>query len=105
VLINQMSNRKNNVSENKGNITLVIILIVAIVVAAIVIVWSLKGSGRIKQEQLPAPVSVPVDEQVKNLQKMSTSDDIGAIEADLNSTNLDNLDSEISEIDNSSGDL
>lgn len=47
------------------------------------------------------PESTNAEAEVETFQALSTSDELGAIEADLDSTNLDNLDTELITIEES----
>lgn len=51
-------------------------------------------------EQNNEPESTTAEAQVETMQAVSTSDEVNAIEADLESTNLDSLDTEIQTIEN-----
>lgn len=50
-------------------------------------------------DQNNEPESTTAEAQVEMIQVVSTSDEISAIEADLDSTNLDSLDAELNAID------
>lgn len=50
-------------------------------------------------EQNNEPESTKAEAEVKTMQTVSTSDEISAIEADIDSTNLDELDAELNAID------
>lgn len=50
-------------------------------------------------EQNNEPESTTAEAQVETMQAVSSSDEVGAIEADLESTNLDSLDAELQAIE------
>lgn len=97
--------------RNKGNIGLIVIIAVAIVVVAI-------GGYFLYQRQLavkPKPTEnvgqslqapqTPVDEQVRELRQVNSSDEVSVIEQDLNNTNLENLDQDLGQVDASLSEL
>lgn len=49
----------------------------------------------------PTDTSRTVDTKVSELKNQSTSDEVGAIEKDVSATKLDDLDGEMTEVDNS----
>jgi len=57
-------------------------------------------SNRPTAEQNNEPESTNAEAQTQALDVVSTSDELGAIEADVSSTNLDNLDAELNALDN-----
>jgi len=71
---------------NKKLLWLVIILVVVAVGAYVG--WNFFKAG---------PIS-PADTSLKQLEKQGTSDELSAIEADLNATDLSNLDKELGDI-------
>ena len=82
--------RTKNFKLKSGFSTIFILIIV--VVAALGILAVVVAKNSFKE---PSPIESPasaLDEQVKNLQNQSSSDEVGAIEKDTNDTNLDNLD-------------
>lgn len=78
------------------------IIIIAIVAAAIY----LYGVG---SNQFGEPLSYLLteeqDTQVRDLQELSDSDEPSDIEAELDSTNFDNLDEGVDEVDQALGDI
>lgn len=57
------------------------------------------GAGRPTAEENNEPESNTADAQVQALETVSTSNEIDAIEADLEATNLDSIDAEMGTID------
>ena len=79
-----------------GNVLLIAVLVAAVVVFALVFAFYNFNLG--KKE--PASESgVVKDEQVQKLETLSDSDEISAIEGDIQGTNLDNLNQEINQVD------
>mgnify|MGYP001614295250 FL=1 len=64
---------------------------VAAVAIALAVGWYYTGSR-------PAPAPVGADEATSRLQVQGTSDEVSAIEADVNATNLTGLDAELLEV-------
>ena len=79
-----------------GNVLLIAVLIAAVVVFALIFAFYNFGLGTKQETGEP---SVVKDEQVQKLETLSDSDEIGAIETDINSTNLENLDQELNQVD------
>lgn len=81
--------------KQQGNFLLY--LIGAIIVVVIIVLVITKGG------QKPIiPISTPTpDAQVQQLKTLSTSDEISEIEKDVNNTNLDQIDSELKDIEQS----
>lgn len=77
-------------------------LVVGIAVAGVILLLVVVSGGKLKA---PAPVAQQIDTQVESLQKLSTSDEVTTIEAEAESTDLGNLDSEISDIEKDLGGL
>ena len=69
----------------------------AIIIVVILVLIFTKGG---QKPIIPIPTPVP-DSQVQELKTLSTSDEISAIDADLQNTNLDKIDAESADIDNS----
>ena len=74
---------------------LIILLVAAIGVFAVVV--SLKNIGK----TTPQEAAEILDGQVQKLNELGASDEIPSIEAELNSTSLDDLDQGVAEVDNS----
>ena len=85
-----------NKNLKPGNILLIAVLFAAVVVFALVYAFYNFNLG--KKEATGEPTVVR-DEQVQKLETLSDSDEIGAIETDINSTNLENLDQELNQVD------
>ena len=81
-----------------GNVLLIAVLIAAIVVFALVFAFFNFNLGEKAQT---GESSVVKDEQVQKLETLSDSDEIGTIETDIDSTNLENLDQELNQVDQS----
>ena len=79
-----------------GNVLLIAVLAAAVVVFALIFAFFNFGLGT-KQET--GVSSVVEDNQIQKLETLSDSDEIGAIEEDIQGTNLDNLDQEINQVD------
>lgn len=80
-----------------GLLNILIILLVAAVGIFAVVVYSKKNIGK----NIPLQVTETLDGQVLKLNELGSSDEIPSIEAELNSTNLDDLDQGVAEVDNS----
>lgn len=85
-----------------GNILLIAVLFGAVVVFALVFAFFNFNLG--KKDTIGEP-SVVKDEQVQKLETLSDSDEIGAIEGDIQGTSLDNLDQELNQVDQSLSEL
>ena len=79
-----------------GSVLLIVVLVVAVLVVAFIFVFKFSDLGT-KQEV--GESNVVGDEQVRKLETLSDSDEIGAIERDILGTNLDNLDQELNQVD------
>ena len=79
-----------------GNVLLIAVLIAAVVVFALIFAFYNFGLGTKQETGEP---SVVKDEQVQKLETLSDSDEIGVIEADIQGTNLDNLDEGLNQVD------
>lgn len=69
-------------------------LIMAVAVIGVIAVVAIGKVGKV-----PSVPQVTIDRQIGELQKLSSSDEIGDIDEDLNKTNLENLDAELGEVD------
>ena len=85
-----------------GNVLLIVVLVAAVVVFALVFAFYNFNLG--KKAQIGEPVVVK-DEQIQKLETLSGSDEVGAIEGDIQGTNLDNLDQELNQVDQSLSEL
>lgn len=79
-----------------GNILLIAVLFAAVVIFALVYAFFNFNLG--KKDTIGEP-SVVKDSQIQKLETLSASDEIGAIEGDIEQTNLDNLDQELNQVD------
>ena len=79
-----------------GSVLLIVVLVVAFLVVALIFAFKYLDLGT-KQEV--GESNVVGDEQIQKLETLSDSDEIGAIEGDVNSTNLENLDQELNQVD------
>lgn len=80
----------------------VILALIAIMVVGIL--W-VTNQGLLVPKPSPSPVptaspSAEVDEETTALEEQGTSDEISEIEADLNATNLSDIDKELTDIEN-----
>ena len=85
-----------------GFSTLLIIVFVAIVGVMAVLAFSFLDVSK-KTEVTTGPAEM--DQQIKQLQTLSTSDEVPDIEKDLSSTNIDSLDSDLTDVDKDLGNL
>ncbi len=85
---------KKNVA---GFSAIVLIIIIVAIVLSLVAVFAVKN---MKTQVLPqASPQALQDSQVQALENQSTSDVVGAIDKDVNNTNLDNLDQGLDQVD------
>jgi len=86
-----------------------IIIVVVVLVFGGLYFWGKQVSenSQIELEELPSASEITntPDETLETLGTQGTSDEVGAIESDLNSTNLDNLDTEFGNIDDEFGQI
>ncbi len=99
--------KKINESQNNG----AIIAVLAIILIAILIgifYWYKSGTQIITTSESPTrptletnkePETTTATAQVESFTVMSTSDELNAIEADIESTNLDSLETELQQIE------
>lgn len=71
-------------------------LVVGIAVVGVILVAIVASGGKLK---VSPPAAQQIDTQVESLQKLSTSDEVTTIEAEAESTDLGNLDSELGDIE------
>jgi len=86
---NQMPPMQGETPEKKsaGPLIAVIVILVLIIVGGL---YFLKT--RSSQPVYVAPVEATVDQVTKSLDTQSNSDELNSIEADINATNIDNID-------------
>lgn len=87
-----------NLHSKRGFSTLFLVIALAVVILGFVGILAI-SKMKYSPNQQPDVQQVEVDDQVKTLQSLSNSDEIGAIEQDINATNLDNLDEGINQVD------
>ena len=86
--------------KNKGNAT-IIVVIIAILILGLIVVFAVKGLG-LGTNLFSKPTGsgvgpeIPRDLQVEKLNSLSNSDEVDAIEQDINATNLDDIDEDLS---------
>ena len=85
-----------------GNVLLIAVLIAAVVVFALIFAFYNFNLGK---KETTGESTVVKDEQVRKLETLSDSDEIGVIEGDIQGTSLDNLDQEINQVDQSLSEL
>ena len=86
-------------SFRRGSLTLWLILLVIAVGVAALAVFGVLDLSKIKESIPGQSNQIIEDQQVQSLQSQGTSDEVVDIEQDLNSTDLDCLDQELSEVD------
>ncbi len=82
-----------------GFSTLWIIVAVAIVGVVAVLAFGVLDFYKIKKPDVGQKTQVEEDQQVQDLNTLSTSDEVDVIEKDLDLTNLDALDAEIGDVE------
>ncbi len=80
----------SKIKSIKGFSAIVVLVVMVVIILSLVAVIVLKG-GNLQQKAIPSP-TVAQDPQVKSLETLSNSDEVGAIDKDTNNTNLDNID-------------
>ena len=89
----------NKSMHKSGSIVLIVIILVAVIGISAILVYNKSfynrnfGYDDVVQSQ---PI---VDEQIRDLRNLSSSDSIDDIDKDINGTSLDNLDQEINQVD------
>ncbi|MBI2327869.1 hypothetical protein HYU92_06135 [Candidatus Curtissbacteria bacterium] len=73
-------------------------IIIVVIVFVIAIYYYQVGKSAVEEAAMYVPLKRQ-DQQTKDLQKLSGSDEVSDIESDLNSTNFDSLDEGLSEVD------
>jgi len=89
----QISNLKTGFSA------VFVMILVVIAILGFVVILGVRNIGYKGSQNQQSQQQVEGDAQVRTLESLSNSDEVGAIEQDINSTNLDNLDEGIGEID------
>lgn len=80
-----------------GNANLLIYLAGAVIIIVILLFVFGRGGG----QPTPTSAPTPIDSQVQQLEQQSNSDEISAINADLQNTNLDKIDQELTDVEQS----
>lgn len=83
--------------SNMGPVVGIIIIVIILIVGAFYF-WSTRLQPAIEAPQAGSQTT-EADPFVSNLGAVGSSDDLGSIEADLNATNLDGLDSGLNSVD------
>ncbi len=87
-----------NPKMNRAMFNLWLILAVAIIGLVAILAYGIFNVGKIKKTTQPSEISTqPVDLQVRELTKISGSDDIDVIEQELSATNVESLDQGLAE--------
>ena len=75
------------------------IIVILILIAGLAYLWqNFPGRSEVPADMSAEDIEALPDEAAKSLEYQSSSDEISAIEADLNNTDLDNLDAELDTI-------
>ena len=82
----------------KGSIVIWLVLILVVIVGVFIFLGKLNLTS-LKNSLPIAPPQIGADKQVNELGNLSQSDEIDAVESDLDSTKLDDLDKDLSEVD------
>ena len=85
-----------NKNLKPGNVLLIAVLIAAVVIFALIFAFYNFNLGK---KETTGESTVVKDSQVQKLETLSDSDEIGAIEGDIQGTSLDNLDQELNQVD------
>ena len=78
------------------------LLIVLVVIIVVGMIWAI-DKGLLLPQLSPSPTATPstaIDESTAALEEQGSSDEIEAIEADLENTDLSNIDQELTDIEN-----
>ncbi|MEZ4194828.1 MAG: hypothetical protein R3B53_00285 [Candidatus Paceibacterota bacterium] len=95
------------VTEHKG-LTIIMLLVALVVILIGLVYWYQAMNREVPMQEVPMrptyetnnePESTTAEAQVDSFGVMSTSDELGTIEADLESTNLDSLEAEMIQIE------
>lgn len=91
--------------DKRGFTALFLILSVVVIAFLAILAYALFSYGSLRKQsdyQLP---TVEEDQQLLQLKKQGSSDEIWEIEKDINATELDNLDFELSEVEAAESEL
>lgn len=86
-LINPMAPEKKSTGPTIG-----LIIVVLVIILGGLYFWS-------KQTKENSDTNMMAEQEAMMIKEQGSSDEVGDIEADLNATNLDNLDAELGDID------
>jgi len=86
-----------DLKQKGGILNILLILLVAAIGVFAIVVYSTRQVGKSK----PLEIIPKIDQQVQKLNELGSSDEVPSIEEDLNSTNFNDLDWDIKEVDNS----
>lgn len=97
---NRLRVKGSQLTVRSGFSSLLIIVAVVVIGVFAVLVFGVLDLAKIKTPEVPKPsISVGKDAQVEKLSTLGTSDEVSDIEKYLNETNLDTLDTELSDVD------
>lgn len=88
-------------NKSSGPVIGIVIIVVVLVLGGLYF-W---GERIVNEQPTPEEIIGAPDQTLENLNMQGTSDEINAIESDLNATNLQNLDSEVRDIESELGNL
>jgi len=98
--------KPSNLKIYNGFLTLWIVLLVIVIGVAALFAFGIFDMGRFKKgpstSQTPQTVE---DQQTQNLEKLSSLDQIVDIQKDLDTTDIDNLDLELPDVDKAASEL
>ena len=97
-----MQNKMPN--GEKGFSMMFMVIIAAVVILGLAAIFTI-SKMKYNVSTQPEAKQVEVDEQVKALNKQSSTDEVGDIEKDINETNFDILDYDLGEINSDIGSL
>ncbi|MEK7567606.1 MAG: hypothetical protein AAB513_01645 [Patescibacteria group bacterium] len=89
---------ENHQKTSAGPIIGSIIVVLVVVLGGLYLYGQQLGQKNLENVS-PEEIGTTIDQATLNLEKQGATDDLGEINADLNTTNLDNLDAELKGID------
>lgn len=96
---NNILNIRYKILNIKGGFSaLFVVIIILVAIVALVMIFAIskmKYNAKVPQDAETAEV----DQQVRTLRSLDSSDEVGAIDQDITSTNLDNLDQGMAQVD------
>jgi cytoskeletal protein RodZ len=81
------------------NMIIVVVIAVIVVVLALMYMWGARVQENMQTPDENLPTLPATDEQTEALKQVSTSDELDAIEDDLDMTDLDNLDADLADLE------